>query len=144
MRLWLLTIAMLTTGGRLALAQAPASSPPPSDTKLTTLSGCVADVRTPRRIYTLADGIDSDTYELKGLNVKDYVGKRVEITGERAKGLKVVGGLYPNANVAAQAGSIDPVKAAMAAQAGPTANQQKPTIEFTVKSVRLVAGDCPK
>jgi len=143
MKLWLI-VAMLTVAAGPVSAQTPSSPTPSADAKLTTLSGCVADVRTPRRIYTLADDIDSDTYELKGLSVRDYVGRRVEITGERPKGLKVVGGLYPNANVAAQGGSIDPVKAAMAAQSGPTANQPKPTIEFTVKSVRVVPGDCPK
>jgi hypothetical protein len=141
---FLLTIVVLTVGGGLASAQTSSSPAPPSGAQLTTLSGCVADVRTPRRIYTLADGLDGATYELKGLSVKDYVGRRVEIIGQRPKGLKVVGGLYPNANVAAQGGSIDPAKAAMAAQAGPTANQPKPTIEFTVKSVQVVAGDCPK
>ena len=139
----LLTTIVLMTGQGLALAQTPSTPPPAAaNSNLTTLSGCVADVRTPRRIYTLAEGPDGATYELKGLNVRDYVGKRVEITGERPKGLRIVGGLYPNANVAAQGSSIDPTKAAMAAQAGPNANQPRPPIEFKVKSVKLVAGEC--
>lgn len=134
-------MAALFIGQTLAFAQAPAKPPAP-DSKLSTLSGCVADVRTPRRIYTLSDGAGSDVYELKGMNVRDYVGKRVEITGERPKGLRIVGGLYPNANVAAQAGDIDPVKAAMAAQSSPNSNQQRPAIEFNVKSVKVVPGEC--
>ena len=117
---------------------APAAQPPKNGT--VTLSGCVEASQTMKNAFTLDD--DGRTYMLKGVNVRDFVGKQVEVIGAMPKRLTVVGGLYPSANVAAQAGAIDPTKAAMAAQSGPTSQSPRPTIEFTVKSVRLLPGTC--
>jgi len=125
-----------------AAAQSKPDSPAQPSPSLTTVSGCVDVAKNNRRAFTLADSLQGDTYTLKGVNMRDYVGKQVELTGSTSKGLKVVGGLYPSPNVAAQAGSIDATQAAMAAQAGPNQNQPRPPIEFTVKSVRTI-GACP-
>jgi len=105
-----------------------------------TLDGCVAASQTAKNAFTLDD--DGRTYALKGVNVRDFVGKHVEVIGAMPKRLSIVGGLYPSANVAGQAGAIDPGKAAIAAQSGPTSQAAKPTVEFTVKSVRLLSGTC--
>jgi hypothetical protein len=118
------------------------TAPPQQNGSLTTLSGCVDLDKNNRRSFTLADSLQGGTYTLKGVNMRDYVGKQVELTGSTSKGLKVVGGLYPSPNVAAQAGSIDATQAAMAAQAGPNQNQPRPSVEFNVKSVRTI-GACP-
>jgi hypothetical protein len=105
-----------------------------------TLDGCVTASQTAKNAFTLDD--DGRTYVLKGVNVRDFVGKHVEVIGAMPKRLSIVGGLYPSANVAGQAGAIDPGKAAIAAQGGPTSQAAKPTVEFTVKSVRMLSGTC--
>jgi hypothetical protein len=105
-----------------------------------TLDGCVAASQTARNTFTLDD--DGRTFVLKGVDVRDFVGKHVEVIGALPKRLTIVGGLYPSANVAGQAGAIDPTKAAIAAQSGPTSQSARPTIEFTVKSVRVLSGTC--
>jgi hypothetical protein len=128
-------------------AQTPATSDQPiQDASLTTLSGCVDADKDNQRMFTIQD--QGERYALKGFNMRDYLGKKVEVTGFQPKGLKVVGGLYPNANVAGstntggQAGGASPTQAAMAAQAGPNQNLPRPPIEFTVKTVKMV-GACP-
>lgn len=123
----------------------PASSSNPDRLNSTTLDGCVVAGTKGRKIFTLANAANQETYLLKGLDVRDFVGKHVEIIGlPSSKRLRIVGGLYPSANVAAQAGGIDPVQAAIAAQSGPTAQAAKPAVEFNVKSVRMVPGACPE
>jgi hypothetical protein len=112
----------------------------PSKNGPVTLNGCVEASQTAKNAFTLDE--DGRTYVLKGVDVRDFVGKQVEVIGAMPKRLTVVGGLYPSANVAAQAGAIDPTKAAMAAQSGPTSQSPRPTVEFTVKSVRLLSGTC--
>jgi hypothetical protein len=121
-------------------AQTPPKSAPSQSTELTKLSGCVDVDKKNRRAFTLDD--EGEIYALKGVNLRDYIGKQVEITGSPSKGLKIVGGLYPSPNVAAQAGGHDHTQEAMAAQAGPNANQPRPPTEFNVKSVRAI-GACP-
>ncbi len=134
-------------GGALASAQSsPPSSPPPqppvqTPSQITTLTGCVSPLPNSRRAYTIADG-EGRTYRLTGADVRDYVGKHVEVRGGTKK-LAIVGGLYPSPNVAAQAGDYDPAKAAVAAISGPTSNAPRPLVEFKVRSVRVTPGDCP-
>lgn len=141
--LWTAACASIAVG----VVGAQSSSTPPAAKKgasLTTLSGCVATNPERKKDFTLADDQQGETYLLKGLDVRDFVGKRVELTGSTSKRLVIVGGLYPSPNIAAQAGAIDPTKAAIAAQSGPTANAPRPQIEFRVKSVRTVPGPCPE
>ena len=129
----------------LAAVLIGAPSPQSSSTGSTpktpvTLDGCVVANPNDRKAFTLDD--DGRTYLLKGLNVRDFVGQHVEVIGAAGKRLRIVGGLYPSPNVAAQAGGIDPTKAAMAAQSGPMSQSARPMIEFTVKSVRVLPGSC--
>ena len=134
-----LTLLMGATAPQTAAPQgAPANQSSKNGTL--TLNGCVEPSQAAKNAFTLDD--DERTYVLKGMDVRDFVGKRVEVIGAMPKRLTIVGGLYPSANVAAQAGAIDPTKAAMAAQSGPTSQSPKPTVEFTVKSVRLLSGAC--
>jgi hypothetical protein len=73
-------------------------------------------------------------YLLSGEDVSAYIGKPV----------RVVGGLLPSSNIAAQAGAIDPTIAATAStdrtQAG-TGNFRFE--ELFVKSVQQAKGSCP-
>jgi len=129
-----------------ALVSAQTASTPdkPSDpktkqtTKLVTLVGCVeaANPSSPRE-YRIVDK-DSGTFRLTGTDMKNYVGREVEVTGG-TKRFQVVGGLLPTPNAAAQAGAIDPMPAA----AAPTAARgTAPPPEFRVKNVKALKGTC--
>jgi hypothetical protein len=94
------------------------------------LVGCVASDQARADQFTLADEKAGVTYRLNGTKLDTYSGRRV----------RIVGGLYPSGNVAAQAGAIDPSKAAIAANAAETRAAQLP--EFHVKQVRQLRGSC--
>src|SRR5256885_3648638 len=79
---------------------------------ITTLTGCVEQSATAKNQFTMSD--DSGTYRLTGKDVREFVGKRVELAGAQPK-LLIKGGLYPTPNVAGQAGAMDPTRAAVAA-----------------------------
>jgi len=113
--------------------------------KTVSLSGCVVrSEKTPDQ-FTLNDA-NEGTYRLSGVKLRDYLGQRVQVAGAvvENKRLTVKGGLLPNPNVAAQAGAMDPARAAMASAggaAGPGTVDEFP--EFKVKSVRPADGSCP-
>ena len=114
-----------------------------SPSRTVTLTGCVVKGATPNQ-YTLQDA-SNGKYELSGSSIKKYVGRRVQIAGTPGSTrFKVKGGLWPTPNVAAQAGAIDPAKAAVAAQPGGgatgTGDVDLPTLK--VKSVRTLDGGC--
>ena len=93
---------------------------PPTIDALVTLLGCVTAPIGKEKAFRSPEIDGGDRYLLQGVDVRDFVGKRVEVSGSRTRRRLVIrGGLYPNANMAGQAGDIDPTKAAMAAQAGP-------------------------
>jgi hypothetical protein len=108
-----------------------------------TLSGCVARAeRTPGQ-YTLEDKKSGVTYRLTGTAVRDYVGQTVLIVGGSAsRKLVIKGGLVPSPNVAAQAGAMDPARAAVASQGGSAGPGAVELPEFKVKSVRPLTGSC--
>lgn len=126
------------------LGATAAQTTPASATKPSTVShdGCIVASPTMKNAFTLDD--EGQTYVLKGLDMHDLVGKRVQVIGAASKRLRIVGGLYPSPNVAAQAGGMDPTKAAMASQSGPTSQSARPAVEFNVKSVRVLSGTCPE
>jgi len=121
---------------------APAPTPTPSP-KALTVSGCVADDTANPSRYLFTDS-DGSTYRLSGTDVRHYVGRRVQITGAvvDSKRLHIAGGLVPSANVAGQAGAMDPAQAAMAA-ATPSGSTP-PMQTFHVTRVKTVAGACPE
>jgi len=81
-----------------------------------TLAGCVSP--TPASGSFTFTAKDGTKYRLTGKNIKKYAGQEVEIVAGDGKKLTVKGGLLPSPNVAAQAGAIDPGKAAIASQPG--------------------------
>ncbi len=133
-----MVMALVLAAATSTLTAAQSPDTPQKGTNLTTLSGCV-DSSNRGRSFTLSDTL-GETYSLKGINMREFVGKRVEITGTPRK-LVIAGGLYPSPNVAAGAHGMDHTQAAMAAQAGPNSNMPRPP-EFTVKSVRALQGSC--
>jgi hypothetical protein len=140
---------VLMFGGTLLAAQspAPAKDPKDPDAKPITLSGCVGRGGVTPSQFSLADDAGFPVYHLVGTDVRKYFGQRVEIVGgvppPASKKLVIAGGLRPSANVAGQAGDMDPVQAATAAQGGAAGPGVVQLPEFRVKSVRPVSGSCP-
>ena len=129
---------------------APKTQPKPDPNAPVTLNGCVsrdyADSKN-ANAYTFVDNGDGSRYHLKGRSLSKYSGMSVQVVGVvDTKRVKVVGGLYPSPNVAAQAGNIDPAKAGVAAlPGGPTSgigNVDLPTLNVTRLS--LGQGECRK
>jgi hypothetical protein len=128
-------------------AAAPAQTRDQSKPAPVTLSGCVASGQSPQAPVTFADGDSGGRYRLSGRGLKKYAGQRVEIVGglRTPSRLAIRGGLYPSPNVAAQAGALDPAKAAIAAQpAGPESGTGSAEFlpEFRVTRVRVLDGSC--
>jgi hypothetical protein len=140
-------LALLLAVGSPALAQDKAQTKPAKPApapKVITLSGCVVRNETPPGQYTIEDKQAGVTYRLTGTDVRDYLGRRVQVVGATpSRRFTIVGGLTPNANVAAQAGDMDPARAAMAGAGGSAGPGTVQLPEFKVKSVRPVNGNCP-
>ena len=137
---WVLTTCITVTP--LAAQGTKADTAPKPTNKMITLSGCVERAGTAPTQYTLVDAKEG-TYRLTGTDLRSYIGKKVEIMGaEPTRRLKIVGGLTPTPNVAAQAGDMDPARAAMAAAGGSAGPGTVTLPEFKVKSVRPVSGSC--
>jgi len=111
--------------------------------EMITLSGCIVRGEHGSGQYTLDDKTVG-TFRLTGTDLRDYLGRRVQIVGgiPAARRLTIKGGLTPNPNVAAQAGAMDPARAAVAAQGGAAGPGTVELPEFRVKSVRPVSGSC--
>jgi len=125
------------------VAQDKKKEPAKPAPKTISLSGCVVrGEKTPDQ-FTLEDATEGK-YRLSGLKLHDYVGQRVQIAGGvvETKRLTIKGGLMPNPNLAAQAGAIDPARAAVASAGGSAGPGTVDLPEFKVKSVRPVSGGC--
>jgi len=125
-----------------AFAQTAKSKKTPAPAKPITISGCVARAADADH-YTIED--KTTTYRLTGKDVHDFVGQRVQLVGGviETKKVAISGGLRPSANVAAQAGAIDPAQAANATAAGglaPTGTVDSP--EFRVTTIRPLGAAC--
>ena len=134
----------LTLAGTAAFGAQDKKSPPKPAEKTISLSGCVVRNDKSPDQFTLEDASEGK-YRLSGLKLKDFVGKRVELAGGvvGSKKLAIKGGLLPNPNVAAQAGAMDPARAAVAAAGGSAGPGTVELPEFKVRSVRPVSGGCP-
>jgi len=93
-----LAAVMIAAATEVRAAQASAVDP-----KQPALSGCVPidDAATPR--MTMVETRSRAKHRVKVINPRQYFGQRVQVRG----------GLLPTVNIAAQAGSLDPVFAAM-------------------------------
>jgi hypothetical protein len=122
-----------------AAAAAQKPSQPPKPTTLT-LSGCVQRSDTVPNQFTLVD--ESIVYRLTGVDVRDFLGRRVEVIGGPPRKLKIVGGLKPSPNVAGQAGAMDPVRAAVAVHDAASTKGTGPELELRVRSIKPIEGSC--
>jgi hypothetical protein len=121
-------------------------STPPSQTtppKLLTLTGCIQPGAEEDQ-FNLWDSSpsrkDKPAYRLSGgMDLKFFAGQKV----------RVVGGLLPSTNVAAQAGALDPAQSSMVSVGGVnaggsvTAPAGATLPEFRVKTVKRLTGTCP-
>ena len=143
MRVSVLGGFVLMCAAHTALAGAQQREPSKAPPKPITLSGCVQRGESGPGEYTLAEKKDSQIYRLTGTDLRDYVGRRVQIVGGiPSKRFRVVGGLTPSPNAAAQAGAQDPARAATAAASGSAGPGTVELPEFRVKSVRPITGSC--
>jgi hypothetical protein len=112
--------------------------------KSITIVGCVSqDEHAPDHL-TIADDKDGTLYRVSGKNLREYVGRRVELVGALRHPVHVKFGLFPSPNVAAQAGAMDPTQAATASAPGGaasgTGNVALP--ELRVTKVSAGRGEC--
>ena len=137
-----LLVGIVLTCATPAIAQ-KRDEPKPAP-KAITLTGCVQRGESAPDQFTLSENKGSQSYRLTGTDLRDYIGRRVQIVGGVAssKRLKIVGGLTPSANAAAQAGAMDPARAATAAAGGSAGPGTVELPEFRVKSVRPITGSC--
>jgi hypothetical protein len=126
----------------LAAAQqnAPAQQPAARNPTTITLSGCVQKSETAPHQFTLADG--PAVYRLTGVDVRDFLGHRVEVVGRVPRKLKIAGGLKPSPNVAGQAGAMDAVRAAIATHDAASTSPTGPDLELRVRSIKPIGGSC--
>jgi hypothetical protein len=145
-------VAAIISALAVAAAAAQSTTPPPpaqsgKSPKSLTLTGCVAPESGNAGHFTLNDfTTGTTTYRLTGTDVRRYLGKRVELVGATTvqPKLKIVGGLTPSPNVAAQAGAMDPAEAARA-NLGAQGDARPGNIlvpELNVKTIKAVAGAC--
>jgi len=106
--------------------------PVPGATSPLTLVGCVQPDTAKPEQFKLSDKTGT-TYRLTGADVKAYMWRNV----------RILGGLVPSPNLAAQAGAIDQTKAAREYQGAnrPGTGNIEP-IEFNVTHVRRSTGSC--
>jgi len=137
-----LPFVALLFAATLSVAAQTKPKKPAAGSKTVTLTGCVAEDAS-----TKALTIDDDkagSYRLSGINVRDFLGQRVELAGSvyESKKLVIKGGLVPSPNAAAQAGAIDQTQIANETHGGsaPTGDVQLP--EFRVRSIRPLGTGC--
>jgi len=121
--------------------KAPAKDAP----KEMRLNGCISRDNILPGQYNFREDDSGDRYHLTGKNLKKFVGQKVEIVGgPPGKGVTFKTGLWPSLNTAAQAGALDPAKAAVARfpDGASDAAGVSPLPEFRVIRLRGVEGAC--
>jgi hypothetical protein len=140
-----LLIAFHTAPGAAAQAAKPSSKVAANDSKEIRLNGCISrDTIRPGQ-FNFLDNDSGDKYRLTGKGLRKFVGHRVEIVGgPPGKGVTFRTGLWPSPNTAAQAGALDPAKAAVANLPGGAADAvgASPLPEIKVIKLRGVEGPC--
>lgn len=130
-----LILAAMSTITAAQSSQAPSgqNTPAAETAKPLVLSGCVSADRAAPDQFTLLDAKAGVRYRLYGVKMYAYEGRRV----------RIVGGLYPSANTAAQAGGTDPTKAAIEATTPTRVIGDYRALDFRVSQVRPIKGACP-
>jgi hypothetical protein len=140
-----LMVVFHARSGSAAQAAKPSSKGSATESKEIRLNGCISRDTVRPGQYNFLDNDSGDRYQLTGKGLKKFVGRRVEILGgPPGKGVTFRTGLWPSPNVAAQAGALDPAKAAVANLPGGAADAVgvSPLPEFRVVKLRGVEGAC--
>jgi hypothetical protein len=126
------------------VAQKKDAAKPAKPASPITLTGCITHGESAPDQFTLSEQKGSQVYRLTGTDLREYVGRRVQIVGgiPDSKRLKIAGGLTPSPNIAAQAGAMDPSRAVVAAATAASGPGRVELPEFKVKSVRPISGSC--
>ena len=133
-------VLVIVSGGTTAAQDAPKTPAPTVE-----LTGCVSVSPSATGQFAFVDGASGGTYRLSGKGIKKYAGQKVTIVGDpNSKRVRFRTGLWPSPNVAAQAGAIDPAKAAVARMPGGAADAPgaNPLPEFHVTRLHGVEGAC--
>jgi hypothetical protein len=140
-----LLVAFHTAAGAAPQAPGSSSKSPANDNKEIRLNGCISrDAIRPGQ-FNFLDNESGFKYRLTGKGLRKFVGQRVEIVGgPPGKGITFRTGLWPSPNTAAQAGALDPAKAAVANLPGGAADGVgvNPLPELRVIRLRGVEGAC--
>src|SRR4026209_2032052 len=140
-----LLVVFQTAAGAAAQAPGSSSKPPANDSKEMRLNGCISRDTVRPGQFNFLDNESGFKYRLTGKNLRKFVGQRVEIVGgPPGKGCPSRRGLWPSPNTAAQAGALDPAKAAVANLPGGAADAPgvSPLPELKVLRLRGVEGAC--
>lgn len=136
--------ALVVSAWTIPALSAQTGTPTPAQTqdqtstsKVFTLNGCVqSEAGTDQfTLWDTSDGRkDKPVYRLRGVDLKFFAGQRV----------RIVGGLLPSTNVAAQAGALDPARSSMVNAGGNGAAMPGTASlpEFQVKRVKRLGGLC--
>jgi len=122
-----------------------ATSPAKDAAKEIRLNGCISRDGIRPGQFNFLDNDSGFRYRLTGKGLRKFVGQRVEIVGgPPGKGITFRTGLWPSPNTAAQAGALDPAKAAVANLPGGAADAvgASPLPEIKVIRLRGVEGAC--
>ena len=140
-----LLIVFHTAPGAAAQAAKPSDKAAGNDNKEIRLNGCISRDAVRPGQFNFLDNDSGDRYRVTGKGLRKFVGHRVEIVGgPPGKGITFRTGLWPSPNVAAQAGALDPARAAVANLPGGAADAvgASPLPEFKVIRLRGVEGAC--
>jgi hypothetical protein len=140
----LLTAMLMFQPASAAMAQASKTPAKPAPKEIR-LNGCISRDGTLPGQFNFLDNDAGSRYRLTGKGLRKFVGQRVEIVGgPPGKGITFRTGLLPSPNTAAQAGALDPAKAAVANLPGGASDSvgASPLPEFHVIRLRGVEGAC--
>jgi hypothetical protein len=144
-----LVLSLAVAATSVAVAQTSPATPAGKGDKgsnktsnLVALVGCVSPNPNQPGGFMLSESDQLSQYKLTGTSMRDYAGKRVQVYGEPPKRLKVVGGLYPTPNSAAEGGRNHVKDAMAAATPANTPGGSAALPEFKVKSIQVVTGTC--
>ena len=134
-----------TAPAAAAQAARPSGKAAGDDSKEIRLNGCISKDTIRPGQFNFLDNESGFKYRLTGKGLRKFVGHRVEIVGgPPGKGVTFRTGLWPSPNTAAQAGALDPARAAVANLPGGAADAvgASPLPEFKVIRLRGVEGAC--
>lgn len=140
-----LLIVFHTAPAAAAQAARPSGKAAGDDSKEIRLNGCISKDTIRPGQFNFLDNESGFKYRLTGKGLRKFVGHRVEIVGgPPGKGVTFRTGLWPSPNTAAQAGALDPARAAVANLPGGAADAvgASPLPEFKVIRLRGVEGAC--